>query len=399
MKFLIPLILVLSVASGARLSLLPYAYLSSPIPVYHQYQNTRTGEHAFSYAGGPSAQEQVKDASGVLRGSYSYIDANGILQSAFYVADENGFRVAATNLPSDDNVNAEAAHIILARSANAEENSRSNRRRRSTESDPNLHKTKRSTQENIKEVLLEPVQLADGIPLATSHQSQVQVHKNTRLDLTEVEADAKPVDLQPIQPLQITNTILSGLPVLTRAPTYHENRIELHKDLGIEGPEPKDAVKIDPEPLTIVQSPSIQAIPVASTVVARESLPIVPVVAKQAVPVLPAVQIGTASVTTSISSHGVSQIHGAQEAVAIPSVIAKESTPVALIGTEKNESLTKELPNLATATVTTSISSHGISQIHGSNAKLEPTLLFKTAAPIAHLQPILNVPIHTLYLH
>lgn len=372
--------------------------------------------HAYSYAGGPSAREEVKDADGVLRGSYSYVDANGILQSAFYVADENGFRVAATNIPSDENSNNELPHIILARSADKT----SSRRRRSLE-DTSLNSNQNDKSENLQkageqgssQTLLQPLLLSSSVPLATSHQSQVQVHNNARLDVTEGEAKAKPVDLQPILPVQ---TILGDLPVLARAPTYHENRIELHKQLGIEGPELKSAVKIDPAPLTVVRS-SPAVIPLASTIISGESLPVVPVLAKEAVPIIPAAQIGTASVTTSISSHGVSQIHGlakqakdAEVVSAVPSntVAKEESTAVE----NKDEALVtagivREVPiakeaNLvplvpvakeassAAATVTTSISSHGISQIHG-----EPAWLVKSA-PIAQLHPIVGVPI---YLH
>ncbi|XP_060825081.1 uncharacterized protein LOC132912015 [Bombus pascuorum] len=426
MQSLIPLLLALSLASAVRLNLVPYAYLSSPVPVFNHFQNTRTGEHAYSYAGGPSAKEEIKDADGILRGSYSYVDANGILQSAFYVADEKGFRVAATNIPSDENSNSETTGIVLAGSAGEASWTFSRRRRRSLEDsnvDSNENNGNRNGQsenfdkdkgkygaQDSPQIVSQPLLLSNDIPLATSHQSQVQVHSSARLDVAEGEAKAKPVDLQPILPVQ---TILEGLPVLARAPTYHENRIELHKQLGIEGPSPKDAVKINPEPLTIVRS-SPPANYIASTIVPRGTVAAVPVIAEQAIPVIPAVEIGTSSVTTSISSHGVSQIHGpwkiTDEDVAIPgipSVVAKESIPVAV--EKKNVPITtagivKEavpvIPtakeaDLATATVTTSVFSHGISQIHGdSKVKIEPAWLVK-ATPIAQLHPVVNVPIYS----
>lgn len=415
--------LALSLASGARLNLVPYAYLSSPVPVFNHFQNTRTGEHAYSYAGGPSAKEEIKDADGIVRGSYSYVDANGILQSAFYVADENGFRVAATNIPSDENSNSETTHIILARSA-GKASSTFSRRRRSLE-DSNLDSNENNANRNgqsenfdkdkdkdkdvaqdSSQVVSQPLLLSNGIPLATSHQSQVQVHSSARLDVAEGEAKVKPVDLQPILPVQ---TILEGLPVLARAPTYHENRIELHKQLGIEGPRAKNAVKINPEPLTIVRS-SPPANHIASTIVSRGTVAAVPVIAEQAIPVIPDAEIGTASVTTSISSHGVTQIHapwkitdGDVAIPGIPSVVAKESIPIAVekknvpittAGIVKEAvsviPITKEA-DLATATVTTSVSSHGISQIHGdSKVNIEPAWLVK-ATPIAQLHPVVNV--------
>ncbi|XP_033304774.1 uncharacterized protein LOC117208056 [Bombus bifarius] len=419
MQSLIPLMLALSLASGARLNLVPYAYLSTPVPVFNHFQNTRTGEHAYSYAGGPSAKEEIKDADGIVRGSYSYVDANGILQSAFYVADENGFRVAATNIPSDENSNSETTHIILARSADKASSTFSRRRRSLEDSnlDSNENNANRDGQsenfdkdkdvaQDSSQIVSQPLLLSNGIPLATSHQSQVQVHSSARLDVAEGEAKAKPVDLKPILPVQ---TILEGLPVLARAPTYHENRIELHKQLGIEGHRPKNAVKINPEPLTIVRS-SPPANHIASTIVSRGTVAAVPVIAEQSIPVIPAAEIGTASVTTSISSHGITQIHGPWKSTdgdvaipGIPNVVAKESIPVAVekknvpittAGIVKEAvsviPITKEA-DLATATVTTSVSSHGISQIHGdSKVNIEPAWLVK-ATPIAQLHPVVNV--------
>ncbi|XP_006609272.1 uncharacterized protein LOC102671781 [Apis dorsata] len=385
MQSLIPLILALSLASASQLNLLPYAYLSSPIPIYNQYQNTVTGEHAYSYAGGPSAKEEVKDASGVLRGSYSYVDANGVLQSAFYVADDNGFRVAATNIPTDENQNdlETTAHIILARSAVAERSSTPSRRRRSLQdSNPTLPEKNEQKEQSLDGVqndtnrqtapsqspstssslLLQPLlNNNNNIPLATSHQSQVQVHSNARLE-------AKPVDLHPILPVQ---TILGGLPVLARTPTYHENRIELHKQLGIEGSRPKDAVKIKPEPLTVVRS----VFPLVSTVL--ESVPVLPTIVKETVSVLPA-QL-TSMTTTSVSSHGVSQIHGSSN------VVAKEG--IAVAPTER-----KEIAHVPVVKGEASVTSYGVSQIHGG--EINPIgLLVKTAPAVAEIHPAIHVPV------
>ncbi|XP_053975857.1 uncharacterized protein LOC128874807 [Hylaeus volcanicus] len=429
MQALISLIVTLSLVSGAQLKLLPYAYLASPFPVYHQYQNTRTGEHAYSYAGGPSAKEEIKDADGVTRGSYSYVDANGILQSVFYVADEQGFRVAATDLPTDGNLNLES-HVILARSTD----SAPSRTKRSAENATEIPAQVSQAQKNegsasgVRTIYEKPDApvieslpsiatthqsqvelvnrgpeyetelLAAGIPLAASRQSQVQIHKNARVQL-------------PVGELAVQNVLRSPsvLPLLTPLPSYHENRIELHKQLGIEGLKLKDAVKIDSEPVAVVQSPgpSISLVPILS----KESVPILSnVIAKEAL--LPTASLGSTSVTTSISSHGISQTHPTkilQEALAIPSVLAKEAVPVAV---EKKTLLTpvvakeavpvvpvikEAVPaSLGTATSTASIISYGVSQIHGdSNVKIEPTLLLK-AAPIGHLQPLVHYP---LYLH
>lgn len=346
-----------------------------------------TGEHAYSYAGGPSAKEEVKDASGVLRGSYSYVDANGVLQSAFYVADDNGFRVAATNIPTDENQNdlETTAHIILARSAVAERSSTPSRRRRSLQdSNPTLPEKNEQKEQSLDGVqndtnrqaapsqspstssslLLQPLlNNNNNIPLATSHQSQVQVHSNARLE-------AKPVDLHPILPVQ---TILGGLPVLARTPTYHENRIELHKQLGIEGSRPKDAVKIKPEPLTVVRS----VFPLVSTVL--ESVPVLPAIVKETVSVLPA-QL-TSMTTTSVSSHGVSQIHGSSN------VVAKEGIAVAPTVVER-----KEIAHVPVVKGEASVTSYGVSQIHGG--EINPIgLLVKTAPAVAEIHPAIHVPV------
>ncbi|KZC11171.1 Cuticle protein 6, partial [Dufourea novaeangliae] len=374
----IPLFVALSLVSGAQLRLLPYAYLASPFPVYNQYQNTRTGEHAYSYAGGPSAKEEIKDADGVTRGSYSYIDANGILQSVFYVADENGFRVAATDLPTETNL--DTTHVLLARSVKPEEQEKSSRRKRSLDVQDVKQSEIKVEGANVRTLLTPEATLIQELPLSTSHQSQVQIHRG------EVATKDKPIDVLPLSSIIQAPTLLQSIPLLTPLPSYHENRIELHKQLGIEGAELKDAVKIDNEPLTLVQ-PSV-AVPVAS------------VLSKEAI--VPA----TASVTTSISSHGISQVHPSsqviQQPLAIPSLIAKQAVPVIqketpVIAKEAVPvvPIVKEaIPKLATATVTTSISSHGVSQIHGdSKVKVEPTLLLR-GSTVAQLHPVVNLPVY-----
>lgn len=412
----------MGLVSGAQFKLLPYAYLSSPLSVYQHYQNTGTGEHAYSYAGGPSAKEEIKDADGVTRGSYSYVDANGILQSVFYVADDKGFRVAATDLPTDDNASLEpATHVLLARSVKPSEQQQPklNRRRRSLDVSENQSESKQkddvaagvktvlapeatliqglplstSHQSQVQihrgvhleptrpllkidaQSLYQPLILSSGIPLATSHQSQVQVHNSASVKLTAGEDKSK----QPID--YILPAVSSVLPLLTPVVNYHENRIQLHKQLGIEGPQLKDAVKLNSEPLALVQSP------------------IAPVLTNQAVPYLPAVIAkealtpATASVVTSISSHGISQVHPStkivQQPLAVPTLIAKEAVPVAV-----QEAV--PVAKLATPTVTASITSHGVSQVHGaSKLNIEPTLLVKTA-PLAQLHPFVDLPV---YLH
>lgn len=264
---------------------MPYAYLADPLPVYHQSQDTRTGEHAYSYSGGPSAKEEVKGPDGVTRGSYSYVDGHGILQSVFYVADEGGFRVAATNLPTDKDLPVETAEVLLAKSALFEEQSRA----RSSESSSSGHlRRKRSSNEETK---LERREKDSGsnegndrsndkpygalatflfpgsIPTATSRQSQFRIHQSVRTEGVDpignaitVEASA-PVLLPVIDPLAIetivkTPLIVSDGPFLSllTGHDYHRNRIQIHRNLGLEGEEGrKDAVKIETTLLPVVR--------------------------------------------------------------------------------------------------------------------------------------------------
>ncbi|XP_076677617.1 uncharacterized protein LOC143373882 [Andrena cerasifolii] len=452
MQALIPLIATLSVVSGTPLQLLPYAYLSSPFPVYHQFQDTKTGVHAYSYAGGTSAKEEIRDADGVTRGSYSYVDANGILQSVYYVADEHGFRVAATDLPSDDNLNLETAHILVARNAKAdepagteepakteelaktdelaktaelaktEEAGKSSRRKRSV---PLSSEGPAQTEQKEKSVALDAVLLEKLAPISTSHQSQVQIHKSVHLEpaktllniaqpllilpgqiplatshqsQVQVHGNARiDLDLAKVKPL-VTLPSVYPVPTLLSnlVPSYHENRIELHKQLGIEGAKLKDAVKIDPKPLTIVQ-PAL-SLPVAPTIIAKDALPVVPVA-----------PLSTAAVTTSISSHGISQIHPSKilkEAVAVPSLIAKESLPTAIEktvpvltpllakGAVPLLPITPESASLGAAT--TSVSSHGVSQIHGDSTVNAVRTYLDYIPPLTQLPTVLHEPTYTL---
>jgi len=376
---------ILGAAAGAQLTLLPYAYLADPLPVYHQSQDTRAGVHAYSYAGGPSAKEEVRGLDGVTRGSYSYVDAHGILQSVFYVADEGGFRVAATNLPTDGNPPLETGEILLAKYAHPQEHAKvatekgkghteASRRKRSLEAPVGHHQTENPSSQgeqadrdsaaivsrksshaeelpapeeksdkdranrvaaepivtpvysvliprltgaatshqsrvdvhnNIRlkavqpiktiGVLSEPVYeiLPNQIPLATSNQNRVQVHNNLRVEGPEKLVSAETIETQP-QISEAAAVKLEPLSIVSVLPDYNENRIQLHRNLGLEGPNRRDAVKIDAAQLAIVETP-------ISTVRA------VPVVVKEAVPVV-----------TGVSSQSRIQIHRNTRLEAVP---------------------------------------------------------------------------------
>ncbi|XP_032680027.1 uncharacterized protein LOC116848244 [Odontomachus brunneus] len=366
MQALIPVFAILSVAAAAQLTLLPYAYLADPLPVYQQSQDTRNGVHAYSYAGGPSAKEEVRGLDGVTRGSYSYVDAHGILQSVFYVADEGGFRVAATNLPTDGDLPQETGEILLAKNAHLEEHARAaqqakeertSRRRRSVETatpatdrdnlpaekphsqkDPadqpvkaspksshelpapekktetivapvyglpvlipqlsgaaTSHQSRVDVHSGIHLKAIQPVQtigvlaepayrtviLPGQVPLATSHQSRFQVHDALRAEILpekpiEKPETAQPAQATPSQPIPAVKYQLETLPLVSAFADYNENRIQLHKDLGLEGPNRKDAVKIDAAPLAVVETP-VAAVPI----VTKEALPLVTAVSSQ----------------------------------------------------------------------------------------------------------------------
>ncbi|KAM0730730.1 Cuticle protein 6 [Formica fusca] len=379
MQALIPVFAILGVATSAQLTLLPYAYLANPLPVYHQSQDTRVGVHAYSYAGGPSAKEEVRGLDGVTRGSYSYIDAHGILQSVFYVADEGGFRVAATNLPLGtgeqvllaSNVLQEDAKVTAAEevqrttsrrkrsleastdnqdrtenpssqedrdSANAspkssqelpaqEEKTEAGRINRGTTASvvapvyelsdtilvPRLIGTATSPQSrvdvhnNVRLKAVQPVEtigvlsapsyetviLPSQVPLAISHQSRLQVHDDLHVERPEkLVKDATQPETSAVAAID-----LGPLPVLSALPDYNQNRIQLYKNLGLEGSNVKNAVKLDAVPLAIVETPI------------KSPVPAVPTVTKE-VPVV-----------TAVSSQSRTQIHGNTKLeVAVPIV-------------------------------------------------------------------------------
>lgn len=406
-------------ATSAQLTLLPYAYLANPLPVYHQSQDTRAGVHAYSYAGGPSAKEEVRGLDGVTRGSYSYIDAHGILQSVFYVADEGGFRVAATNLPVDGDLPT-GEPVLLSKNVlqedaktrtAGEEAERTSRRKRSVEaSTDNQDQAENSSSQDSANVspksshelpaqekkadadqanhgaaasVIAPViGLSDSILLprligaATSSQNRVDVHDNVRLKAVQpvetigvLSAPAYETVVLPSQvPLAVsqsrvqvhdnlraetseklakdaiqpeTSTItainLGPLPVLSTLPDYNENRIQLHKSLGLEGPNPKNAVKLDAVPLAIVKAP----------------VPAIPTVTKEEAPVI------------ADSSQSKTQIHrDAKLEVAVPIV----SGPTVYLATSYVQPIAA-WPILATPLAQ---SSQYRSQIH-SNEKIELT--------------------------
>ncbi|XP_071556219.1 uncharacterized protein [Temnothorax nylanderi] len=321
MQALIPVFAILgaaaaAAAAGAQLTLLPYAYLADPLPVYHQSQDTRAGVHAYSYAGGPSAKEEVRGLDGVTRGSYSYVDAHGILQSVFYVADEGGFRVAATNLPTDDNLPLEPGELLTARYAYSQKHARAaggeevhlasgaSRRKRSLEASaddqdrhqtenpssqgdqadqssaaiaspksshelptPDEEKSKGRANRAVVEAVVAPVYgLLDSVLIprltgaATSQQSRVDVHNNVRLKAAQLVKTAGVLS----EPVYETTVILpSQVPLATS----QQSRVQVHNNLRVQVPEEPvvnaETIGIEPGQVVITTAiePLISAFP------------------------------------------------------------------------------------------------------------------------------------------
>lgn len=97
-------------ASGpVAYSTAPVTYTSAPVysapvsiaaPISTQYHaQDELGQASFGYSHPGQAHAQVRDAFGIVRGSYAYIGADGKEAITNYVADANGFRVASNNLP------------------------------------------------------------------------------------------------------------------------------------------------------------------------------------------------------------------------------------------------------------------------------------------------------------
>lgn len=348
--------------------------------MYHQSQDTRAGVHAYSYAGGPSAKEEVRGLDGVTRGSYSYVDAHGILQSVFYVADEGGFRVAATNLPTDGNTPlGETGEVLLAKYAHSQEHAKATaageeehaagRRKRSAEApaDQDRHRTenpssqgdqadrnsaataspksshelpapREKSDEGRANPVVAPVYgLLDSVLIprltgaATSHQSRVDVHNNIRLKA------AQPVETVGVLSEPVYGTVI--LPSQVPLATSHQSRVQLHDNLRVDAVPEK--VEVQPEAVKLelvsalpdynenriqlhknlgLEGPSRKdavKIDVAQLAIVESPIAAVPVVAKEAVPVVAKKAL---PVVTAVSNQSRVQIHrNTKLEVAVPS--------------------------------------------------------------------------------
>jgi len=57
------------------------------------------GQFSFGHISGDQAHHQVRDYTGAVQGSYTYLNAEGEQVVAHYIADSNGFRVSSNALP------------------------------------------------------------------------------------------------------------------------------------------------------------------------------------------------------------------------------------------------------------------------------------------------------------
>ncbi|XP_042869315.1 calphotin-like isoform X2 [Penaeus japonicus] len=84
-------------ATPVTLNAAPAAAIAGVQSQYHAQDEI--GQYSFGYYNSQSSRAETRDASGTVRGAFSYVDPNGQVQTQHYVADSKGFRVAGTNLP------------------------------------------------------------------------------------------------------------------------------------------------------------------------------------------------------------------------------------------------------------------------------------------------------------
>merc|ERR1711970_526932 len=80
----------------------PYAVQPAVAPTEYKSQyhsQDELGQFSFGHISGDQAHHQVRDYTGAVQGSYTYINAEGEQVLAHYIADSNGFRVSSNALP------------------------------------------------------------------------------------------------------------------------------------------------------------------------------------------------------------------------------------------------------------------------------------------------------------
>merc|ERR1711970_1196679 len=80
----------------------PIAVQPAAVPTEYKSQyhsQDELGQFSFGHIAADQAHHQVRDFTGAVQGSYTYIDADGEQVVAHYIADSNGFRVSSNALP------------------------------------------------------------------------------------------------------------------------------------------------------------------------------------------------------------------------------------------------------------------------------------------------------------
>merc|ERR1711970_1085684 len=80
----------------------PIAVQPAAVPTEYKSQfhsQDEFGQFSFGHVANDQAHHQVRDYTGAVQGSYTYLDANGEQVVAHYIADSNGFRVSSNALP------------------------------------------------------------------------------------------------------------------------------------------------------------------------------------------------------------------------------------------------------------------------------------------------------------
>ncbi|CAL4059562.1 unnamed protein product, partial [Meganyctiphanes norvegica] len=80
----------------------PIAVQPAAVPTEYKSQyhsQDELGQFSFGHISADQAHHQVRDFTGAVQGSYTYINAEGEQVVAHYIADSNGFRVSSNALP------------------------------------------------------------------------------------------------------------------------------------------------------------------------------------------------------------------------------------------------------------------------------------------------------------
>merc|ERR1711970_1625405 len=80
----------------------PIAVQPAAVPTEYKSQyhsQDELGQFSFGHIAADQAHHQVRDYTGAVQGSYTYINAEGEQVVAHYIADSNGFRVSSNALP------------------------------------------------------------------------------------------------------------------------------------------------------------------------------------------------------------------------------------------------------------------------------------------------------------